>query len=61
MLNSNVCGYNDAYILVKGTITFARAAKTKAARVKARKNKQAIFKSCDSFTDCIGKINNTHK
>ena len=59
MLNSNICDHSDAYILVTGTITVAGAGPTKAARVIARDNKQAIFKSCASFTGCISKI--THK
>ena len=59
MLNSNTCDHSDVYILVTGTITVAGAGATKAARVIARDNKQAIFKSCASFTDCISEI--THK
>ena len=55
MLNSNICDHSDAYILVTGTITVAGAGPTKVARVIARGNKQAIFKSCASFTDCIAK------
>ena len=47
--------YNDAYILVKGTITVAPT--TAAAPNKVNKN--VIFKNCASFTKCISRINNT--
>ena len=57
MLRSNLCDYNDAYILVKGNISvnFVEAADADANNT----NKKGIFKNCPSFTDCISKVNNT--
>ena len=57
MLKSSLCDYNDAYILVKGTIT---ANDTSAAGAAANNtNKKVIFKNCVPFTNCISEINNT--
>ena len=53
MLKSNLCGYSDAYILAKGTIT---AVNTAAA--DANINTNVIFINCAPFTDCISEINN---
>lgn len=33
----------------------------KAARVTERNDKQAIFKNCTLFTDCISQINSTER
>ena len=52
MLRSSLCDYSDAYILVKGNISVNNTAANNT-------NKKVIFKNCDPFTDCIGKINNT--
>ena len=46
---------NDAYILIKGTITVAPA--TAAAPNNA--NKKVIFENWAPFTSCINIINNT--
>ena len=46
VLKSNLCDYNDAYILVKGDITVTTAPQTKVA-----------FKNCAPFTKCTTKIN----
>ena len=61
MLKSSVCDYIDACILVKGTIaiTGAETGADKATRQADKINKQVIFRSCTSFTDCICKTNNT--
>ena len=59
MLKSSLCDCSDAYILVSGTITVVGALADDAARVADRSNKQAIFKNCAPFTDCITEINNT--
>ena len=59
MLNSSLCDYTDAYILVKGNITVAGAALDDAARAADRNNKQAIFKNFAHFINCIIEINNT--
>ena len=45
VLKSNLCDYNDAYILVRGGIT-----------VKAAPVTQVAFKNCAPFTKCITKI-----
>ena len=48
VLKSNLCDYNDAYILVKGDITVAAAPAT-----------QVPFKNCAAFTKCITKVDGT--
>ena len=48
VLKSNLCGYNDAYILVKGDIT-----------VRANPATQVAFKNCAPFTKCITKVDET--
>ena len=59
MLKSSLCGYSDAYILLSGTTSVAGAVTDNAATATDRNNKQAIFKNCAPFTDCITEINNT--
>ena len=44
VLQSNICDYNDAYILVKGDIIATAAPAT-----------QLVFKNCEPFTKCITK------
>ena len=48
VLKSNLCDYNDAYILVRSDITVAAAPAT-----------QVLFKHWAPFTRCITKINGT--
>ena len=48
VLKSNICDYNDEYILVKGGIT-----------VTASPQIQVAFKTCAPFTTCITKIDGT--
>ena len=48
VLKSNLCDYNDAYILVKGDVT-----------VTAVPAIQVSFKNCAPFTKCITKIDGT--
>ena len=48
ILNSNLCDYNDAYILVRGNITIIEYQKARVA-----------FKNCAPFTKCIIKIDGT--
>ena len=56
MLDSSLCDYSDAYILVKGIITVNNTA---AAGADANNtNKKVIFKNFAPFTNCISKINN---
>ena len=50
MLRSDLCHFNDAYIVVKGTITVTNLDNTK-------RNKEVAFKSNASFINCISKIN----
>ena len=57
MLKSSLCDYNDAYILVKGTICVTNTAAAGAAANNT--NKKVIFKNCAPFTNCISEINNT--
>ena len=54
---SSLCGYSDAYILVKGTIS----RKNTSAEGEARNNndKKVILKYCAPFTERINKINKT--
>ena len=57
MLKSSLFVYNDAYILVKGTISVNNTAAAGAAPNNT--NKKLIFKNCAPFTNCISEINNT--
>ena len=54
MLRSSLCDYGDAYMLVKGNITF-----NNTAAAANNTNKKVIFKNCAPFISCISKINNT--
>ena len=55
MLQSDLCDYSDAYIVVKGAITV----QTENNRAIDGYNRNLIFKNNASFTNCISKINNT--
>ena len=57
MLNSSLCDYSDAYILVKETITIAPVPPT--AVNPNNNNKEVVFKNYVPFTDCIIEVNNT--
>ena len=57
MLNSILCDYSDAYIIVKGNITVNNTAADGADANNT--NKKVIFKNCAPFTNCISKTNNT--
>ena len=48
ILKSNLCDYNDAYILLSGNIT-----------VVAAPIRQVAFKTCAPFTKCIPKTDKT--
>ena len=48
VLKSNLCDYNDAYILVRGNVT-----------VETSPSAQVAFKICAPFTKCITKIAET--
>ena len=58
MLRSNLCGYGDSYILVKGTITITGAVDDAAARQADERDKGITFKNCSPFTKCISRVNN---
>ena len=53
MLRSDLCHYNDVYIVVKGTISI------KGTNDANKKNKKLTFKNNVPFSSCISKINNT--
>ena len=59
MLRSNLCDYDDSYILVKGTITITGAGDDAAARRADERNQGVTFKNCAPCTKCISRINNT--
>lgn len=58
-VNSSLCDYNDAYILVNGTLTMTGARKDNGAKQTSNRNKGAMFKNCASFANDMSKINNT--
>ena len=53
-LKSSLYDYSDAYILLRGTISFQNTGT--AANPNNRKN--IIIKNCVLFTDCVSEINN---
>ena len=59
MLKSSLCDYSNAYILVKGKITFTGAGADAAARQVGERDKGVAVKNCAPFTNCISEINNT--
>ena len=52
MLRSDLCYFNDAYIVLKGEITVAGGSNS------SRKNRPLAFKNDGPFIGCISKINN---
>ena len=59
MLNSSLCDYSDAYILVRGTITITGVWADDAAKRTDARNKAVIFRNCVPFSDCTNELNNT--
>ena len=59
MLNSSLCDFSDAYILVKGRITIKGEGDNVAARQADERDKGVAFKNCAPFINCISEINNT--
>ena len=57
MLKSSLCDYTDAWILVSGSITIVGAEADDAAIAADGNIKQAVFKNCAPFTECITEIN----
>ena len=53
MLRSDLCHYNDVYIVVKGRISI------KGTNDANKKNKKLTFKNNVPFRSSISKINNT--
>ena len=54
MLRSDLCDYNDAYIVVKGAI----AVQTENNRAINGYNRNLIFENNVPLINCISKINN---
>ena len=52
MLQSDLCYYSNANIIVKGTVTVTRA------NNRDRKNRSLAFKNNAPFINCISKCNN---
>ena len=59
VLKSGLCGYIDAHILLKGTITAAEQGRVAVAIITARNNEELIFKISTPFSDCTSDIMNT--
>ena len=55
MLISDLCDYNAAYIVVKGTIDLLAA----AANENDKADKNVAFKNNAPFRSCMPKINST--
>ena len=53
MLESDLCDYSDAYIVVKKTIT------VKGSNNRDKRNRNLILKNNAPFLSCISKINDT--
>ena len=56
MLRSIFCDYSGSYVLVKGTITVAKAAAVGSDA--NNNNKKVVTKNCAPFTDWMSEINN---
>ena len=59
MIRSNLCDYNDAYILVSATTKITGERDDAAVKRADKRNKGLIFKNCAPFTECVSHINNT--
>ena len=59
MLKWRLCDYNDAYILVKGTVIVFGEGASGAAIAVDRNDKEVIFKNFTLFTNCISQLNIT--
>ena len=58
MLRSNLCGYSDTYILVKGTITVtAPRVNNNANNIRDKRNRPILLKNNVPFVSCITRIN----
>ena len=54
MLRSDICGYSDVYVVVKGRIYI------RGTNNANRIDKKANFQEYASFRSCISKTNNIH-
>ena len=61
MLKLSLFDYNDAYVLVAGTVmvTVGPPDAGDANKRAVKKDKGLIFTKCAQLTDCINEINNT--
>ena len=59
MLMSSLFDYEDAYIIVKRTLTITGTRDDDAAKRLYKRDKDVIFKNCARFSKCISRINNT--
>ena len=59
MIPSNLCDYNDAYIVVSGTTTITGEGAPGNAKQLDERNKGVMFKNYAPFTNCLSEINNT--
>ena len=59
MLRFNLCDDADAYIILKGTISFTGARNDRAAKPLDERDKGVTFKNCAPFTKFLRRINNT--
>ena len=59
MLESSLCDYSDAYILVKGRITITGGEADAAARQADERDKGVAFRNYAPFINYISEINNT--
>ena len=55
-LQSSLCHYSDAYILVKGKITIAGAGNDAAGRQADERDKGVVFKNCAPFINCMAML-----
>ena len=58
MIRSNLCDYNNDYILVSRTITITGEGDDDAVKQLDEINKGVMFKNCTPFTQFISNINN---
>ena len=59
MLNSSLCDYSHAYILVKVRITIIGAGADTGGRQGDKRDKGIIFENCAPFLNWESEINNT--
>ena len=57
MLNSILCDFSGADILVTGTTTITEAGEGENERYVDQRNEQVTFKNCVPITDYFSKVN----